>query len=70
MATYYTADNYEAATFDDILVNAYGDAARIVGESPRGGMWLVQSLKHDNVRRVMYKDTAELRARAIVAQED
>ena len=69
MATYNTADNYSAATFDDILINAYGERGRIIGETPNGTAWLVQSERFDHVRRVMFKDSPELRARAIVARD-
>jgi hypothetical protein len=67
MATYYTAEDYRAATFDDILVDINGDRGRIVGESARGVAWLVQSLTHDNVRRVVFKDTRDNRARRVYA---
>jgi len=70
MATYYTAENYSAATFDDILVNINGDRGRIIGETPRGVAWLVQSLKHDNVRRVVFKDTRDNRARRVYAVQN
>ena len=43
MATYTLGQDYSAATFDDVIINGYGERARIIGETPRGVAWIVQS---------------------------
>ena len=69
MATYNMGTDYSAATFDDILINAYGERGRIIGETPLGTSWIVQSERFDHIRRLVFKDSRELQARAIVARE-
>lgn len=56
MATYDATkgDTLEGATFDDIVINYYGERGRIIGETPRGTAWIIQSEKFD-VRRVIVK---------------
>lgn len=68
MATYTLGQDYSAATFDDVIINGYGERARIIGETPRGVAWIVQSELHDNVRRIVLKDTLSNRAKRIASE--
>ena len=52
-------DTLEHATFDDFVINHYGERGRIIGETPRGTAWIVLSTKYDDVRRVVAKYAPE-----------
>lgn len=68
MATYYPQDDFSNATFDDILINGYGERSRIIAETPRRNGWIVQSELHDNIRRVVLKDTSQHRSQRLTSE--
>jgi hypothetical protein len=52
-------DTLEHATFDDIIINNYGERGRIIGETPRGTAWIVLKDKDDS-RRIVWKHSENI----------
>lgn len=50
-----SAPEFANAKLGDIIVNGYGEQRVIIDETPKGRLWITQSLAHPNIRSTAFK---------------